>query len=142
LNCAWINADLTANNKKYQADYQNGKYGFTVDNEFHPFNQGTIYLGQYSANTTIDVSDLGATSDSQFLVACDANASASHGFPAFSISSTHTANYFKPSVALSGDNNTLTLTVGILRITVATGGQSNTSIPTSVYYVGDITTRS
>jgi hypothetical protein len=35
-----INADLTANNKKYQADYQNGKYGFTINNEFYQIGGG------------------------------------------------------------------------------------------------------
>lgn len=30
-----LNADLTANSKKYSASYQNGKYGFMIDNVFY-----------------------------------------------------------------------------------------------------------
>lgn len=52
-----INADLTANNKKYQADYQNGKYGFTINNEFYQIGGNTMKskaLGKFTLSTNVD----------------------------------------------------------------------------------------
>ena len=36
-----IGAMLTANDKLFQFDYQNGKYGYIVDGTFYPFNDST-----------------------------------------------------------------------------------------------------
>jgi hypothetical protein len=142
-------ADLTANNKKYKADYQNGKYGFTIDNEFHPFNKGTIYLGEYSANTTIDVSDLGATSVDQFIMSVtptNINQTQTNiTWGATGGNAYCTATYTAPTLALN--NGTLTLTVGSLS---ATGGgvgnwyggtSASSTNKVKLYYVGDIETR-
>jgi len=47
-----INTNLTANGKKYQADYQDTKYGFTVDGVFYPFGSGAELLWTNSAPTS------------------------------------------------------------------------------------------
>lgn len=39
-----LNSDLTANNKKYQADYHNGKYGFMINNQFYELGGGGMYV--------------------------------------------------------------------------------------------------
>ena len=142
--------DAPQNADEFYFDYQDGKYGFNTDPDrgsstFHPFEKGAILLGEYSANATIDVSALGATSVSQFIVNCPTTKTDTH------TSGTHTGwgdnpiewscTYTPPSLSLSG--NTLTLSVGNIHYG---GHTSNTaiynwtdvSIPCRVYFVGDI----
>lgn len=136
-----LNNDLTANTKKFQFAYDNtkSKYGYTIDGTFYPFSGGgAIYLGQYSADTTIDVSDLGATSVDQFLIVCPTNGSASgyyQGAAIYNVSAS--ATYTAPTITLA--NDTLTLTVG--KVTCGMQHSGVTNLATQVYYVGDIETR-
>ncbi len=149
-----LTSDLTANNKKYQADYQNGKYGFVIDNEFHPFSQGTVYLGEYSANTAINVSDLGATSADQFLVVPSSKGGSVQTYQDYGAGG---SLYCYVSCAYT--TASITLTNGVLSITApsisgsashadASGASrgyatSASAIPTyKVYYIGDVETSS
>jgi hypothetical protein len=146
-----VNADLTANTKKFKFDYDSTKqkYGYTIDGEFHPFSSGAIYLGEYSANTTIDVSDLGATSVDQFIMSVTpTNISRTQTGVTWGANGGNaycTASYTAPTLALN--NGTLTLTVGSLSATGGAvgnwyGGTSSSSTnKVKVYYVGDIETR-
>lgn len=77
-----LNNDLSANNKHFYFDYHDGKYGYNTSAErgadtFSPFSSGIKHLGHFTSNTTIDVSALGATSTSQFLIECDSSKSIS-----------------------------------------------------------------
>ncbi len=100
---------------------------------------GTIYLGEYSANTTIDVSALGATSANQFLVTTE------QGSLSFTV--TGHSHYTDNNMSWGSGYNkaTLSLNNSILSLTVPylTGSFSpwyNTSgrLTCKVYYVGDI----
>lgn len=53
---AQINQTLTANNKKFQFDYQDGKYGYKVDGTFNPFKNPTG-TKSVTANGNYDVTD-------------------------------------------------------------------------------------
>ena len=138
---------LTANDKEFYFDYQNGEYGFNTDPDrgaatFIPFKSGgAVLIGTYSANTTIDVSAYGATSADQFLAVCDTTkqnhistaTASSGGFNA-------TADYYPPSMTMSNSN--LTVNVGTLRCRMADyagmRGDATVQLSTKVYYVGDI----
>ena len=150
-----INASLTANTKKFQFAYDNtkSKYGYTIDGTFYPFSGGgAIYLGQYSADTTIDVSDLGATSADQFVMSCPTNDSwtrtgASGAYTDWSSLSAW-CSYTAPTLALN--DGILTITVGSLYGRGRTGNSDGGTISnftgtkqlaTNIYFVGDIETR-
>ena len=154
MECYELNSSLTANTKKFQFAYDTtkGKYGYTIDGTFYPFSGGAIYLGQYSANTTIDVSDLGATSADQFVMSCPTNDSWSRtgssgaytGWSSLSASCSYTA----PTLALN--DGVLAITVGLLQGKGRTGNSDGGTISnftgtkqlaTNIYYVGDIETR-
>lgn len=130
-------------------DSARDKYGFTIDGLFVPFRKGAIYLGEYSADTTIDVSELGAESADEFLaVATPQNMGGTNtGGIGYSTGIADcSCSYTAPSMSLSEDKTTLTLNVGSLYITGGmTGGSrlawSDTRNNTvKVYYVGDIET--
>lgn len=130
--------DLTANSKKFDFAYDDTtqKYGYTIDNEFRPFSSGAILLGEYSANTTIDVSALGVTSADQFLLV--PSQSKQYG-QSYSSGGPHP--YYYGSFALGN----LSLNDNVLTVTLPSisGGQSGWvtsggTVPSKVYYVGDI----
>ena len=55
--------DLTANNKKFEATYQNGKYGFTVDGTFYEIGEGGNKMLDYSNKVELSAS---STTNSPF----------------------------------------------------------------------------
>ena len=64
-----LSTNLSDNGDSFKFLSQNGKYGFEDPNgNFKAFSGGAILLGEYSTDTTIDVSALGATSADQFLI--------------------------------------------------------------------------
>lgn len=131
---ASLNSHLTANSVKFVFAYDSttGKYGYTIGGTFHPFSSGAIYLGEYSANATIDVSALGATSASQFIAVPQAvNYSREQGQG----SGVYTLTYIL-------NNPSMTLSNGVLSLSIATGSANygTVTIPCKVYYVGDIET--
>ena len=139
--------DAPQNADEFYFDYQNGKYGFNTDPErgsstFHPFNKGAILIGEYSANATIDVSALGATSASQFLAVCDTSTTAATSEWDHGDNIRGGGTYTPPTLSLS--NGTLTLTIGSLLGGVGHAGSWNNlltttvNLPCKVYYVGDI----
>lgn len=142
-----INSNLTANAKKFNFTYDSTKqkYGYTIDNEFHPFSKGAVLIGTYSSDATIDVSAYGLTSASQFLAVCDTdtNTSAEWGNGQegnFGMGWLHAqAKYIAPTKSLSG--STLSLTVGKMTYSSQAPSGSGTAtkkLPTTLYYVGDI----
>ncbi len=141
-----LNNDLTANNKEFKADYQNSKYGFTVDGTFHPFSSGAVLIGTYSANTTIDVSAYGATSANQFLIVPNSLS----GSPSFSRYTGATGDNISFSCSFSSGSKTLSN--NNLNITAPTVSFSGTKkegsanafniagsavCPYSVYFIGN-----
>ena len=147
IKTASLESNLTANNKSFKFDYDSTKqkYGYTVDGVFYPFRKGAILVGTYSADTTIDVSDLGAESANQFLAVCDTSSNVSNEWGngqegSYGMGWVHaSANYTAPTKSLSG--NTLTLTVGKYYYQASApsgGGNRTTNLSTKLYYVGDI----
>ncbi len=144
-----INQHLTANNKPFVFGYDSArnKYGYTIDDIFYPFRKGAIYLGQYSADTTIDVSELGAKSADEFIaVAIPQNINASTNGSSGSSAGIAkvTVTYTPPTLTLS--DNILTIQVGSI---YGYGGgcgdwwlaaSKTTNNIVKVYYVGDIET--
>lgn len=136
-----LERNLTANNKRFEFSYDNTKqkYGYTIDGTFYPFDKGAILVGTYSANTTIDVSDLDATSADQFIVVTNSG-SASAFSNAGGSNITSQSGYTPATLSLS--NGILTLNVP--RISVyhqasgGAGGPSYGLCSCTVYYVGNI----
>ncbi len=105
-----------------------------------------IYLGEYTANTTIDVSNLGATSADQFIAVCDTSGGS---YKHIGYNSVNYANgygtYQAPTMSYS--SNTLTLNVGRIVTTISSNGSGeisgngNVALSTKVYYVGNINTQ-
>lgn len=137
-NLSQLNNSLTANTKKFQFAYDNTKqkYGYTIDNEFYPFSSGTIYLGEYSANATIDVSALGATSADQFLLVPNFNGGGTYFVNGAIVTSVNTIG------TLSLSNNVLTITLPSYSGHYYQSGTDfnfwDTKMPCKLYYVGDI----
>lgn len=69
-----LNNDLTANSNKFEATYQNGKYGFTIDNTFYEIGGGSMKCVKFGHVTfitidhTVDISDLGFTDANDYTV--------------------------------------------------------------------------
>ena len=70
-----LDTHLTANTHKFIAGYVDGEYGFYIDGVFRPFSDGTTYLGEFSANATIDISELRNPSASDFIFVINESAS-------------------------------------------------------------------
>ena len=125
-----LNQHLTANNGiRFDFAYSNGNYGYLDENgEFKSFSSGAIYLGRYSTNTQIDVSELNATDVSQFiLVPTETSYSRQQGQG----SGVYTLTY---TLA----DGSLTLSNGMLNITLATGSSNygNVTVNCDLYFVG------
>lgn len=146
-NVGQLNSNLTANNKGFKADYQNSKYGFTVDGTFHPFSSGAVLIGTYSANTTINVSAYGATSANQFILVPSQSVNGHNNTPvSVTGNQTHVDcyGYFNlGSLSLSGSSLTITLPTCSGRalgteysgyvFDVSSGG---ITIPCKLYFIG------
>lgn len=129
-------------------DSARDKYGFTIDGLFVPFRKGAIYLGEYSANTTIDVSELGAESADEFLaVATPQNIDKTSGNAGMGANGgiARTATTYTPPTLSLVDGN-LIIEVGTLYSYggacgswwLAVDETKNNKV--KVYYVGDIET--
>ena len=77
------NNDLTANSQKFEASYQNGKYGFMINNTFYEIGGDSsmkskvAYSGAFTnMSLTIDLSSIGVSVDNAddyyILVECTA----------------------------------------------------------------------
>lgn len=118
-------------------------YVFTSSYLRVPKSGGAKYLGEYSADATIDVSELGATSASQFLaVAQNVTKTGSRTLDDTYYNRTWntTASFTQPTLSLNG--NSLTLTVGYCSATSVVVNHETHSVSASnkvkVYFVGDI----
>lgn len=132
---------LTANTKLFQFAYDETKqkYGYTIDGEFRPFSGGAIYLGEYSADTTIDVSALGATSADQFLAVAQSIDTGTQGFGNIPASGrSNRVIYTKEQMTLSNGILSLTLPIAKADSVAYNAFPKQTSVPCKVYYVGDI----
>ena len=139
--------DAPNNADEFYFDYQNGKYGFNTDPDrgastFHPFKKGAIYLGEYSANTTINVSALSPESAAQFLLVPSQNASTNSTYaqgPYYDVGSR--VAFTNGTLSLSGNTLTVTLPTALGSAVINGYADHNTvtvTIPCKVYYVGDI----
>lgn len=70
-----LNNDLTANSQKFEASYQNGKYGFMINNTFYQIGGGNMKMVksgnvtvQGQTNAIVDLSNLGFSSRQDFIV--------------------------------------------------------------------------
>lgn len=124
---------------------QGGKAQYSIDEgvTWENFSSGAVFIGTYSANTSIDVSAYGASSASQFLAVMkdspwNAFVNWQHG---------SVANYWEnawggvtaPTITLNG--NILTLTVGSVSVSMS-GSAGSSSVGTrnidcDLYYIGD-----
>ncbi|MCR4999962.1 MAG: hypothetical protein K6A05_09005, partial [Lachnospiraceae bacterium] len=105
-----INQHLTANNKKYMADYVDGEYGFTINGTFYPFSGGTTYLGEYSADTTIDISELkGNLKASDFIFVINEDDKISNKTSNYQDYATGYTIFYPASISISGSTLSLTL---------------------------------
>lgn len=139
----------------FQFATDDGRYGYMkVENgaqRFYPFSGGganTILLGTYTANATIDVSDLDTTDVSQFIVTVPSQIVDSHTL------GTHTAwgdrpitmegTYTPPTLSLNTANGVLSVTAptmkhgGTTTNTGATNKWFTVSLPFKVYYIGKV----
>ena len=136
-----LNNDLTANSKQFKFEYDTtkNKYGYVIDGTFHPFSSGAVHLGRYSANTTINVANLGATSKDQFLVVGHGGSWQAFSNPG-SANITSSGGYNEATWSLSG--NTLTVTAPTVAGGHSCAGGAAYSGPHAcsydVYFVGDI----
>lgn len=127
---AGINANLAASDGLvFNFAYSNGQHGYIDENgDFKSFSSGAVYLGQYSTNTQLDVSELGATNVNQFiLVPTETSYSRSQGQG----SGVYTLTYVL-------HDGSLTLSNGMLTITLATGSSNygDCTVNCDLYYVG------
>jgi hypothetical protein len=53
-----LNNDLTANSKKFEASYQNGKYGFTIDGTFYEIGGGGMPELDFANTVTLSTSPI------------------------------------------------------------------------------------
>lgn len=152
-NVADVAKQLTANGTKFQFAIDDGRYGYIKEENgvrrFYPFSGGganIILLGTYTANVTIDVSDLDVQSASEFIAVSESMAGSETGSVA--VNSPYAKGYGAvldvkaPTLSLSSDKKTLTLTVGTgsargyyndwWNLTV------NKTATTKVYYIGKV----
>lgn len=64
-----LNNDLTANSQKYEASYQNGKYGFTINGTFYEIGRGASMKSKFTTlaagtGTVVNLRTLGITVNS------------------------------------------------------------------------------
>lgn len=110
-----INQHLTANNKKFIAGYVDGEYGFYIDGVFRPFSSGTTYLGEFSANATIDISELrGNPATSDFIFVINESASVSRDEANYQNYASGYSVFYPATFSINDD--TLSLTVPIERV--------------------------
>ena len=110
-----INANLTANNNKFIAGYVDGEYGFYIDGEFRPFSDGTTYLGEFSANTNIDISELsGNPTAEDFIFVINESASVHKSEANYQNYASGYSKFYPASFTVNG--NTLALTVPYERV--------------------------
>ena len=104
--------------------------------------KGVKLVGTYSANTTINISSLGATSKSQFLLVCDTEASGWSG--SWNLLRDYnrvlSSHYYPPSIT-SFSSKSLTLSVGKITNYVQTDDDGHTTgtvyvyLSTKVYFI-------
>ena len=108
-----------------------------------PINVGARLVGTYSANTTINISSLGATSASQFLVVCDTEARGWTG--SWNLLRDYnrvlSSHYYPPSITAFSASS-LTLSVGKIIDYVQTDDDGHSTgtvyvnLSTKVYFIG------
>ena len=152
-NIGSITNQLKANNHDIYMDYKNGKYGYNTSSSrgadtFHPFNSISL-VGQYSSDTTINVSSYYASSANEFLLV-----PITSGNTSVASSTADTPEYTtwglslgftQGTLSLSGNNLSIILpkVTGISGLTQASHHYANTlagdkSVPCNLYYVGTI----
>lgn len=146
-----IDENLTASDDTvFKFTKSGNKYGYLDANgNFNPFNKGAIYLGEYSANTSINVSDLGATSVNQFVLCTPAYNFQTRSSEIDGTLYTYDNTVYAGSLSLSG--NTLTITVPRSRMQMFQQWADPRQIPhwdismnlsCKLYFVGDVQSRS
>ena len=106
---------LRANNNNFTAAYSDGKYGFTIDNQFYELGGGgsmkCAKFGTVLPTTTgavIDISDLNLTSTEDYMVVCDGTGysqGTSHNSTVFIENKTATSFTIKAGFAAPTNNN-------------------------------------
>lgn len=114
-----LNNDLIANSNKFEAAYQDGKYGFIINDTFYEIGGGRMKVfkgtstiaGAANSSSTVDISRLNLTSADDYYVILDTNG-ASHyiegayiGFGGGLILSASTATSFTVTKVLATGNN-------------------------------------
>ena len=106
---------------------------------------GAIYLGEFSSNTTINVSNLGATSSGQFIAVASGIGTKVKNWQHGSVDNRWEngwTSYANPTLSLN--DSTLTVNVGTLYVEMTgqagSSGGASWNLPTKVYYVGNIIT--
>lgn len=102
------------------------------------------YLGEYASDATINISSLGATSASQFLLVCDTAATGWHGSWNLlrDYNRVSASDYYPPSIT-SFSTNSLTISVGKVADYIQTDDDGHPistayiKLKTKVYYVGN-----
>lgn len=142
-------ASVTVNPQPHTATRATVTSNGTIDlgtnhaTRYVPVNISPRLVGTYSANTTINISSLGATSASQFLIVCDTEASGS----TFSWNTMRDYNrilsshYYPPSIT-SFSSSSLTLSVGKIIDYVQADDDGHPTgtvyvyLSTKVYFIG------
>ena len=140
-----VNSPVAELRKEYERQLEEQKESYEnriSDLEDEIANGTAIYLGEYSSNTEIDVSNLNATSVNQFLAVALNNSSSnsrySEGMSAYGYPYAN-GTFTAPTLALNSSNTTLALTVGTLSASQNyISSSSNNKV--KVYYVGNIRT--
>jgi len=142
-------ASVTVNPQPHTATRATVTSNGTIDlganhaTRYVPINVGARLVGTYSANTTINISSLGATSASQFLLVCDTEASGWVGSWNLlrdydRVSSSH---YYPPSITAFSASS-LTLSVGKINDYVQADDDGHPTgtvyvyLNTKVYFIG------
>jgi hypothetical protein len=108
-----------------------------------PVNISPRLVGTYSDDTSINISSLGATSASQFLLVCDTPATGWHGSWNLlrDYNRISASDYYPPSIT-SFSTNSLTISVGKVADYIQTDDDGHPvstayiKLKTKVYYVG------
>lgn len=114
-----INNDLTANSNKFEAAYQDGKYGFIINDTFYEFGGGRMKVfkgtdtiaAAANSSTTVDISSLNLTSADDYYVILDINGALHYvegsyiGFGGGLILSASTATSFTVTKVLQATGN-------------------------------------
>lgn len=144
-----LNGNLTASdNLKFQFAKSGNSYGYKdASNNFVPFKNGAVLVGEYSSNTTVNVSAYSPTSANQFVLVPSSEA---QNFNALDYQNGRSiykiqANFYfyLGTLTLNGDNLSVTLpkvkavayginSGGTVAMTTTTEGY----IPCKLYYIG------